>query len=119
MNSSIANPDGQPHAIKRRTALTVPSLVAGGATLDGVRLSVGVGDAAVHIRELSANMPGRARGLFRGIFITTDAGPQLLGDVSGEASSLREFVQWAWPEARGEIERIWTGSRGRLKLESK
>jgi len=99
--------------------LRVTSLVAGGATLDGLKLSVGIGDDAVHIRELSANMPGQARGLFRGIFVATDAGPQLLGDISGEASSLREFVQWTWPEARDQIERIWTGSRGRLKFESK
>jgi uncharacterized protein involved in outer membrane biogenesis len=107
-----------PHQVDFDGTLKVTSLVAGGAALDDLKLSLAIGDDAVHIRELSANMPGQARGLFRGVFVSTDGGPQLLGDLSGEASSLREFVQWAWPEGREDIARIWTGSRGRLKLET-
>jgi hypothetical protein len=108
-----------PDQVEVDGVLKVTSLVAGGATLESVKLSVDVADRAIRFRELSANMPGQARGLFKGIFVTTDAGPQLFGDLAGEVSGLREFIGWAWPEGRDSIGRIWTGSRGRLKLEAK
>ncbi|MGE3831876.1 MAG: AsmA-like C-terminal region-containing protein, partial [Parvibaculaceae bacterium] len=57
--------------------------------------------------------------LFNGIFLPTDAGPQLSGNFSGEAGSLRDFVGWAWPEGKADVERVWSGARGRLKLQAK
>jgi hypothetical protein len=107
-----------PRQVEFEGSLRVASLVAGGASLDRVKLSVALQDDALRIRELSADLPGQARGLFKGLFVSTDAGPQLLGDLSGEAASLKDFVQWAWPEALKAVGSRWTGSRGRFKVEA-
>ena len=100
-------------------SLNVTSLIVGGEALDNARLAVEMDGEAIRIKELSAGMPGQARGLFSGVFVVTDSGPQLAGDLAGEAGSLRDFVSWAWPEGREDIARIWTGSRGRFKVETR
>lgn len=99
--------------------LGVTSLVVGGEPLDNAKLAFQVNQETIRIKELSAGMPGQARGLFTGTFVVTDSGPQLAGDLAGEAGSLRDFVSWVWPEGRGDIARIWTGSRGRFKLQTR
>ncbi|HTN98846.1 MAG TPA: hypothetical protein VL101_17855, partial [Nordella sp.] len=99
--------------------LGVTSLVVGGEPLENAKLALEVTQEAIKIKELSAGMPGQARGLFTGTFVVTDSGPQLAGDLAGEAGNLRDFVSWVWPEGRGDIARIWTGSRGRLKLQTR
>ncbi|MFZ5671882.1 MAG: AsmA family protein [Pseudomonadota bacterium] len=99
--------------------LGVTSLVVGGEAIDNAKLAFAVNQEAIRIKELSAGMPGQARGLFTGTFVVTDSGPQLAGDLAGEAGNLREFVSWVWPEGRGDIARIWTGSRGRFKLQTR
>ncbi len=99
--------------------LGVTSLVVGGEALDSAKLAFAVNQDAIRIKELSAGMPGQARGLFTGTFVVTDSGPQLAGDLAGEAGSLRDFVSWVWPEGRSDIARIWTGSRGRFKLQTR
>ncbi len=105
-----------PDDVDVSASLGVTSLVVGGEALDNVKLAFDLSQDAIRISELSAGMPGQARGLFTGAFIVTDSGPQLAGDLSGEAGSLRDFVSWAWPESRDDIARIWTGSRGRFKI---
>ena len=62
---------------------------------------------------------GRSEGLFDGIFLVTDSGPQLAGDVALASQNLREFARWAWPEGSDWIAAHWTGSRGRLKLQTR
>lgn len=99
--------------------LGVTSLVVGGEAIDNARLDFTANQDAIRINELSAGMPGQARGLFTGTFVVTDSGPQLAGDLAGEAGSLRDFVSWVWPEGRGEIAKFWTGSRGRFKLQTR
>ncbi|MBL8907031.1 MAG: AsmA family protein, partial [Rhizobiales bacterium] len=111
--------EGMPANLEARTELKIRSLVAGGETLENVRLDVAVLDGALRIHELSAGMPGQSEGLFDGIFLVTDSGPQLAGDVALASQNLREFVRWAWPEGNEWIATHWTGSRGRLKLQSR
>jgi hypothetical protein len=108
-----------PEDVAVNASLGVTSLIVGGAGLDNAKLAVEVNSEAIRIKELSAGMPGQARGLFNGVFLVTDSGPQLAGDLSGEANDLREFLSWAWPEGRGDIARVWTGSRGRFKLQTR
>jgi uncharacterized protein involved in outer membrane biogenesis len=108
-----------PDDVSVDASLGVTSLIVGGAALDNAKLALDVSSEAIRIKELSAGMPGQARGLFSGVFLVTDSGPQLAGDLSGEASDLRDFVSWVWPEGREDIARIWTGSRGRFKLQTK
>ncbi|WP_162914426.1 AsmA family protein [Taklimakanibacter lacteus] len=100
-------------------SLGITSLVVGGEALDNAKLAFELNQDQIRITELSAGMPGQARGLFTGTFVVTDSGPQLAGDLAGEAGSLRDFVSWAWPEGRNDIARIWTGSRGRFKLQTR
>jgi uncharacterized protein involved in outer membrane biogenesis len=108
-----------PEDVAVNASLGVTSLIVGGAALDNAKLALEVNSEAIRITELSAGMPGQARGLFSGVFLVTDSGPQLAGDLAGEAGDLRDFLSWAWPEGRADIARIWTGSRGRFKLETK
>ena len=110
---------GLPPNIDIQATLKVTALVMGGETVDNAKLQVGLSNDAIRIRELSASLPGQARALFEGIFLPTDAGPQLSGNFAGEAGNLRDFVEWAWPEGKADIERVWTGARGRLKLEAR
>ncbi len=111
--------EGMPENLEARTELKIRSLVAGGETLENVRLDVAVLDGALRIHELSATMPGQSEGLFDGIFLVTDSGPQLAGDVALASQNLREFARWAWPEGSDWIAANWTGSRGRLKLQTR
>jgi hypothetical protein len=111
--------EGMPENLEARTELKIRSLVAGGETLENVRLDVAVLDGALRIHELSASMPGQSEGLFDGIFLVTDSGPQLAGDVALASQNLREFARWAWPESSEWIAAHWTGSRGRLKLQTR
>ena len=111
--------DAMPDNLEARTQLGLRSLVAGGETLDNVKLDVEIADGALRIHELSAGMPGQSEGLFDGIFLVTDDGPQLAGDLALESQNLREFVRWALPEGRDWIAANWTGSRGRLKLQTR
>ncbi|TMJ40441.1 MAG: hypothetical protein E6G87_01965 [Alphaproteobacteria bacterium] len=108
-----------PDDVDITASLGVTSLVVGGEPLDNAKLAFELKRDAIRISELSAGMPGQARGLFTGVFVVTDSGPQLAGDLAGEAGSLRDFVSWAWPEGRSELARIWTGSRGRFKLQTR
>jgi|GEM_PF-1262628 len=108
-----------PDDVDINASLGVTSLIVGGEALDNAKLAVEMNGEAIRIKELSAGMPGQARGLFTGVFLVTDSGPQLAGDLAGEAGSLRDFLSWAWPEGREDIARVWTGSRGRFKLQTR
>jgi uncharacterized protein involved in outer membrane biogenesis len=108
-----------PDDVDITASLGVTSLVVGGEPLDNAKLAFELNQDAIRISELSAGMPGQARGLFTGVFVVTDSGPQLAGDLAGEAGSLRDFVSWAWPEGRSDLAKIWTGSRGRFKLQTR
>ncbi len=116
----LANAVGlMPEDVDINASLGVTSLIVGGEALDNAKLAVEMSGEAIRIKELSAGMPGQARGLFSGVFLMTDSGPQLAGDLAGEAGSLRDFVSWAWPEGREDIARVWTGNRGRFKLQTR
>lgn len=111
--------DALPENVEARTSLRITSLILGGKPLNGVTLAVDANGDMLRIREVSAGMPGQARGLFKGVIVATEAGPQLSGDLAGEAGDLREFILWSMPELRAPIEHLWTGNRGRFKLQTR
>lgn len=98
--------------------LKVTALKAGGETLDNVALMVEADRNAIRLRELSASLPGRSRALYQGIFFPGKGGAELAGSLALESSDLRQLVSWAWPEGRERVLALWTGSRGRFKMQS-
>lgn len=107
-----------PKGVKVSGSLKVTSLTGGGETLENVALRMEANRDAIRVRELSATLPGRSRALFDGVFFPGKAGAELAGNLALESNDLRQLTFWLWPEGKEETEKIWTGSRGRLKLQT-
>ena len=99
-------------------SLSVTSLQSGGENLENVVVNIAADHEAIRIHEIAANLPGRSRALFSGVFFPGKDGAELAGNLALESNDLRQLVSWAWPEGKDGIAKIWTGSRGRLKLET-
>ena len=99
-------------------SVSVSALKTGGETLENVRLAVEADSNALRIKEFSTGLPGRSQMLFKGIYFPGAQGAEIAGELAVEASDLRQLVQWLWPEARASIASLWTGSRGRFKLQT-
>jgi len=61
-----------PDDVDITASLGVTSLVVGGEPLDNAKLAFELNRDAIRISELSAGMPGQARGLCTGVFVVTD-----------------------------------------------
>ncbi len=107
-----------PEAVSLKTAFKVTALETGGETLENVVLRLEAGREAIRVHELSASLPGRSRARFEGVFFPGSAGAELAGKLALEANDLRQLTLWAWPEGTETISKYWTGSRGRLKLQT-
>ncbi|MGH6855912.1 MAG: hypothetical protein ACREDN_10890, partial [Aestuariivirga sp.] len=99
-------------------SLKVTSLAAGGETLENVKLRMEASRQAVRVRELSATLPGHSRILFDGVFFPGKIAAELAGNLALESNDLRQLTSWSWPESKAGIAKVWTGSRGRLKLQT-
>ncbi|HUR43016.1 MAG TPA: AsmA family protein [Aestuariivirga sp.] len=99
-------------------SLKVTALTASGERLENVALKMEANREAIRVRELSATLPGRSRALFDGVFFPGKTGAELAGNLALESNDLRQLASWAWPEGKERIAKIWTGSRGRLKLQT-
>ncbi|CAN5145285.1 AsmA-like C-terminal region-containing protein [soil metagenome] len=108
-----------PENVRAQGSLRITSLIFGGKPLTGVKITLDATGDMLRVKEISAGLPGQARALFSGVFVMTEAGPQLSGDLAGEANDLREFVLWAMPDLRQPVEHLWTGSRGRFKVQTR
>ena len=96
----------------------VTSLRSEGQSFDNVELAVAAERDRLNITRLSSGLPGRSEMLFKGRYFTAPGGGELSGDLGLEANDLRAFTLWLWPGAGDSIGPLWTGDRGRLKLQT-
>ena len=99
-------------------SLNVSVLTSKGQALNDVQLSGALQKEAIRVAKFSAELPGRSIGVFSGILFPGDAAAQLAGKFQFESSDSRAFFGWLAPEWRGTFEKHWTGSRGRLDVQS-
>ncbi|MBC8036503.1 MAG: AsmA family protein [Rhizobiales bacterium] len=107
-----------PAGVKIAGSLKVTSLAAGGETLENVELRMEANSEAIRVRKLLATLPGRSRVLFDGVFFPGTTGAELAGNLALESNDLRRLASWTWREGKDAIAKTWTGSRGRLKLQT-
>lgn len=96
----------------------VTALKSGGETLNNVSLSIEADNSALRITRLSAGLPGTSNILFKGTYFPGSGRGELAGDLALEAGDLRELVLWLWQGARTSLSGLWSGSRGRLKMQT-
>lgn len=99
-------------------SIKVTALKSEGQTFDNVTLAVAAQRDRLAITRFASGLPGRSEMLFKGSYFTAPGGGELSGDLGLEANDLREFALWLWPGLRDSIAPLWTGSRGRLKLQT-
>ena len=56
--------------------------------------------------------------LFNGLFSPGRSGPELDGQLALETNDLRELTFWLWPQGNQSLGKLWSGSRGRLKMQT-
>ena len=105
-----------PHRVEGNLRFAVTSLVFGGEVLGGVKLHAEIEQDRLRINTLEGSMPGQTRGRFVGSFLPSGEASQLSGDLELNSVSLRDFVNWAAVDYKSEIDKVWSGARGRLKL---
>ena len=98
--------------------LEVTALKTGGQTLDNVGLALEADRGELRIGRLTAGLPGRSEVLFKGVFLPGASGGELSGELAVETSDLREMTLWLWPETRESLGPMWSGNRGRLRLQT-
>lgn len=96
----------------------VTSLKSDGQNFDNVELAIAAGRDRLSVERLSSSLPGRSEMLFKGSYFTAPGGGELSGDLALEANDLRDFTLWLWPAARDSLGPLWTGSRGRFKMQT-
>ena len=96
----------------------VTSLKSEGQNFDNVELAIAADRDRLSVNRFSSGLPGRSQMLFKGSYFTAPGGGELSGDLGLEANDLREFVLWLWPSLRNSLSPLWTGNRGRLKLQT-
>ncbi|MCA3556313.1 AsmA family protein [Aestuariivirga sp.] len=99
-------------------SVRVTSLRSGGQSFDNVELVIAADRDRLSIKRLASGLPGRSDMLFRGSYFTAPGGGELSGDLGLEVNDLREFTLWLWPGLKEGLAPLWTGSRGRLKLQT-
>ncbi len=98
-------------------SMKVTALKTGGETLDNFALSLEADRNALRIGELSTGLPGRSQVLFKGVYFPGDAA-ELAGDLALESNDLRALAMWGWHEGSDSLASLWTGSRGRFKMQT-
>jgi hypothetical protein len=98
--------------------LDVTALQTGGRSFDNVELQIAAERDQLRIARLAAGLPGRTRALFSGLFAPGRSGPELNGRLALESNDLRDFTFFLWPSGRERLSGLWSGDRGRLKMES-
>jgi DNA-binding protein H-NS len=96
----------------------VTTLRSEGQNFDNVELAIAADRDRLRINRFSSGLPGRSEMLFKGSYFSAPGGGELSGDLGLEANDLREFTLWLWPGARQSLGPLWTGNRGRLKLQT-
>ncbi|MBG1231147.1 AsmA family protein [Aestuariivirga litoralis] len=94
------------------------TLTAAAQNLENVSLKASASAGAIRIQDLTSDLPGRSRMKFAGIVFPGEGAAELGGSLSFETNDARAFSEWLWPEGKDNIEKTWTGARGRLKAQS-
>lgn len=97
----------------------ITALKAEGQTFDNVSLSLDAGRDGLRVKRFFAGLPGRTDMLFTGAYFPGAGGGELAGDLALDAADLRDFTFWLWPQSRETLASLWTGSRGRFKMQTK
>ena len=98
--------------------VNVTALKTGGETLDNVSIAIEAEKGALRIGHFSTGLPGRSEMLFKGVYFPGETGAELSGTLALEANDLRALTLWAWPEGKDSLGGLWTGSRGRFKMQT-
>ncbi len=98
--------------------LNVSVLTSGGQALNDVRLKGSLQKEAIRVTEFAAELPGRSVGVFDGVIFPGKDAAQMSGKFKFESGDSRVFLSWLSPEWRTTVEKHWTGSRGRLDVQS-
>ena len=97
--------------------LNVTALKTGGQNLDNVELDVDA-DRDSSASGGSPRACPAARACCSPASFKGRSGPELNGELALETSDLRELTFWLWQEGRQRLGSLWTGSRGRLKMQT-
>ena len=108
-----------PNDAKLNGRLKVTALQAGGETLENIDLAIGANHDFISIENLTAALPGQSHLQFRGTFFRGETGGKLDGQLHLDSTDLRKFTGWVMPGGKPLVTKLWTGSRGRLSLDSK
>jgi hypothetical protein len=108
-----------PAEVSIEAAIKVTALKAEGQTFDNVSLALEADRERLRINRFFAGLPGRTDMLFTGTYFPGADSGELAGDLALDAADLRDFVMWLWPKGRDTLAGLWTGSRGRLKMQTK
>ncbi len=107
---------GLPESVLLRLDVHVPSLLAGGQTLENLRMSLDASSAQLAINSFSTRLPGQTSVAFHGQLAPSADMPNLSGQAQFSSGSLRDFLIWAIPQRADDISRVWRGARGKLTL---
>jgi AsmA family len=98
--------------------LNVNVLTSGGQALNAVRLSGSMQPEAIRVHEFAAEFPGRSSGVFDGVLFPDEGAARLGGKFTFASGDTRAFLNWLAPDWRAVFQKHWTGSRGRLEVQS-
>ena len=107
-----------PEDVNLAARLNVTALKSGGQNLDNVDVDIAAGSGQIRIARFAAALPGRSDVLFNGLFSPGRSGPELDGQLALETNDLRELTFWLWPQGNQSLGKLWSGSRGRLKMQT-
>ncbi len=93
-------------------------ITTGGQALNDVRLTGTMQKEAIRIQEFAAQLPGRSLGVFDGVVFPAKDTSQLSGKFKFESGDTRALLGWLAPDWKAAIDKHWTGSRGRLEIQS-
>jgi uncharacterized protein involved in outer membrane biogenesis len=96
----------------------VAALSIAGENLENVVLKTSAEQNAIRVQDFTANLPGRSRMKFSGLVFPGEKTAELGGSLALESNDARAFASWLWPEGKAQIAKSWTGSRGRLKMQT-
>lgn len=107
-----------PDDVRLAAKMNITALKSGGQTLDNVSFDIAAENGQTRINRFAAGLPGRSDVLFSGLFQPGRSGPELDGELALETSDLRALAFWLWPEGGQSLDKLWSGSRGRLKMQT-
>ena len=108
-----------PENVHLHGAVDFRTVVVAGEVLDGFKIDLDVIESTLKINHLAVALPGQTKAFFKGSLIAGVKHPQLIGDIKLDMLNLKDFSKWLAQDYKREIEKKWSGSRGRFKLAAK